>query len=432
MAEKATNVNLIKATIQQMPVAYQDRIPEVTRANLDKVYDAIWNYEPARNAFISALVGVIGMQTVESSDFRNPLAELKMNPMIYGDTDQEIFVNMAKGQGIDGFASADKALGFYESYVMSLFHNVNYSVQYPVTMRYAQMRSAFLSEYGLRDLIVGKFRSATAGAAYDEYKAMLQLLLIGYEKQILPVTVVDTPTDKETAENLMVEMQAFVEGSEFPNPANNPAGSTATSTPKSMVTFLTPKTKALMGVKALANAYNLDYADFKTRLKVVDKFDDRGNIQAIVCDARFFRCRDHFREITESRNGAAMSINYFYNVMEVISASLFYPIMVFISGRASEIQSITGTNITNAEPGKTYELDFKATPNTSSYAPQLFDITIASKVVGGNEVDGGTYIVPGTQTLVISSKETNFPISITAKSRVFSSFTKTITVNDSE
>ena len=432
MAEKPNNVNLIKAAIQQMPVAYRDRIPEVTQANLDKVYDAIWGYEPARNAFIGALVGVIGMQTVESTDFKNPLSELKRNPMVYGDTDQEIFINMAKGQGIDGFASADKALGFYESYVMSLFHSVNFSMQYPVTMRYAQMRSAFLSEYGLRNLIVGKFKSATSGAEYDEYKAMLQLLLIGYEKQILPVTVVEEPTTKEAAEDLMVEMQAFVEGSEFPNPLTNPAGSTATSSPRSMVTFLTPKTKALMGVKALANAYNLEYADFKTRLKVVDKFDDKEQIQAIVCDARFFRCRDHFREITENRNGAAMSINYFYNVMEVISASLFYPIMVFISNRSLETSSITGSNITKAVAGRSYELDFKANGSAGSYAPQIFDISIESTVVGGNETDGGTYIVPGTQTLVISAKETNFPISIKAVSREFPKISKVITVKDTE
>lgn len=427
MSVKATNANIINAVVKTLPTAYKERIPTATQTNLDAVYDAIWSYQPARNDFINALFGLIGMQTIDATDFRNPLSELKKNPMRYGDTDEEIFVNMAKGQGIDGFADAAKALGFYESYIMANFHNVNFEMQYPITVRYSQLKSAFLREYGLRDLITAKFKSAVSAGEWDEYLSMLNLLLTGYSKKALPATTVTAVTDKSSAEDLMVEMQAFVESCQFPDTTLNPAGAHSTATPQSLITFVTPKAKALMGVKALANAYNLEYADFKTRLKVVNKFDDAGNIQAIVCDARFFRCREHFREIDYNRNGAAMSVNYFYSLSEVISASMFYPVMVFTS-ESQEISEITGTNITDALPGTERQLNFEVRTSGPQYNPNIMDFEITSTVVGKGDGDPGTYLVPGTQILVISPRETNFPISVKATSRYRPSVTKTITL----
>lgn len=427
MSVKPTNANIINAVVKTLPSSYQDRIPTATQTNLEAVYDAIWNYQPARNEFINSLFGLIGMQTIDATDFRNPLSELKKNPMRYGDTDEEIFVNMVRGQGIDGYADASKALGFYESYVMANFHNVNFEQQYPITVRYSQLKSAFLSEYGLRNLITAKFKSAISAGEWDEYLAMLNLLMIGYKKKALPATTVSAVRDKTTAEDLMVEMQAFVESCQFPDTTLNPAGAQSTASPQSLITFVTPKAKALMGVKALANAYNLEYADFKTRLKVVNKFDDNGNIQAIVCDARFFRCRDHFREIDYNRNGAAMSVNYFYNLSEVISASMFYPVMIFTT-EPMEIASITGTNITDAIPGTERQLNFAVVTSGPQYNPNIMDFEITTKVVGKGEGDPGTYLVPGTQTLVISPRETNFPITVKATSRYRPSVTKTITV----
>ena len=57
---------------------------------------------------------------------------------------------------------------------MSIFHKVNLKIQYPITITFDNLRNAFTSEYGIRDMISAKMESAITGANWDEYLAMKQ------------------------------------------------------------------------------------------------------------------------------------------------------------------------------------------------------------------------------------------------------------------
>lgn len=343
---KPTNENIIKAVRAGATLDFQNRIPEDVSNNLQKVYDALMNYAPARNEFVNTLITRIGLQTVDSNAFRNPLSLYKKDPMRYGMTHEETYVNMAKGYAYDSNADAELSLKQFESYIMTMFHNVNLKMQYPVTVTYDNLRNAFLSETGIRDLVSAKMEACISGAELDEYTAMKGLIDTGYEKQVLPAVHVDEVVNEATAKELLAQIKQAVGEFAFPNPANNIVGATSSSPASNLIFITTPKVNARISVEALAYAFNLDKADVEVRTVVVDGFSHPA-IQGVLLDVRFFNCRDQFREMTSQQLANILKWNYFYTMVEMISASPFYPIRVFTTDTISDKLTI---NIDGSAP----------------------------------------------------------------------------------
>ena len=293
------------------------------------------SYAPARNEFVNTLITRIGLQTVDSNAFRNPLSLYKKDPMRYGMTHEETYVNMAKGYEYNSNADAELSLKQFESYIMTMFHNVNLKMQYPVTVTYDNLRNAFLSETGIRDLVSAKMESCISGAELDEYTAMKGLIDTGYEKNVLPAVHVDEVVNEATAKELLAQIKQAVGEFAFPNPANNIVGATSSSPASNLIFITTPKVNARISVEALAYAFNLDKADVEVRTVVVDGFSHPA-IQGVLLDVRFFNCRDQFREMTSQQLSNILKWNYFYTMVEMISASPFYPIRVFTTDTISD------------------------------------------------------------------------------------------------
>lgn len=337
---KATNANIIKAVRAQASADFQNRIPSDVSDNLQTVYDTLATYAPTRNEFVDSLVTLIGLQTVDSNTFRNPLALYKKEPMRYGATHEETYVNMCKGYAFDSNADAEMALKEFETYIMTVFHNINLKMQYPVTVTYDNLRNAFLSETGIRDLISAKMESCISGAEMDEFTAMKGLIDTGYEKEVLPAVHVDKVVDESTAKELLAQIKQAVGEFRFPNPSNNIVGATSSSNPTNLIFITTPRVNARVSVDALAYAFNMDKADVEVRTVVIDEFA-HPEIEGVLMDIRFFNCRDQFREMTSQQLANILKWNYFYTMVEMISASPFYPIRVFTSDTISDTLTIT-------------------------------------------------------------------------------------------
>lgn len=395
-----TNANVLSAVVQDLSIQLQERLPENISDNIQAVYDQILTYQPLRNEIIPALIQRIGLQTIDSQAWRNPLARYKKDPMRYGATHEETYVNMCKGKMYDARESYEYAFQIYQSYIMSMFHKVNLQMQYPVTITLNNLRDAFQSEYGIRNLIAAKMESAVTGANWDEYLAMKQLVDAGYDKQCLPAVNVPAVTDEATAKSLLVEVKAAVGEFAFPLPANNVAGATSASEPRNLIFITTPRVNAYLSVEALAYAFHLDKADVEVNTVIVDQFA-HPEIQAVVLDVRFFNCREQFREITDQRLANILSWNYFYTMVEMISPSPFYPIRVF----TTDTVATTGLSITaNAgtyTAGSEVSISASVTGGTGNYHQELLTYEIAS---GATSKD--TYIVPGTNILHAGADET--------------------------
>lgn len=397
---KATNINILNAVRKTLSYEVQRHLPEVTSSNLQQVYNDILNIQPLRNEIVPSLAQRIGLQTVESVAWRNPLARYKKDPMRYGATEEETYVNMCKGKVYDSRESYESAFQQYQSYIMSVFHKVNLKLQYPVTITFDNLRSAFTSEYGIRDMMSAKMESAISAANWDEYLAMKGLIDTGYESEVLPCVTVDKVTDEATAKKLLTEIKSAVGEFQFPEPANNILGATSSSKKVGLIWMTTPRVNAQISVEALAYAFNMDKADIEVSTVIVDKFATEA-IQGVLCDVRFFNCRDQFREMSDQRLANILSWNYFYTMVEMISPSPFFPIRVF----TTDVVANTGVTITvtggKYAQGTTVEVPYTVTGGTGTYHPKLVTLEVTD---GATSRD--TFIIPGTNLLHVGADET--------------------------
>jgi hypothetical protein len=394
-----TNANILRALKQELSFEVQNHLPSEVSDNLQKVYDTILNFAPVRNEIVPSMVNRIGMQTVDSIAWRNPLARFKKEPMRYGETHEETYVNMCKGRVYDSQADFKFAFQQYQSYIMSMFHNVNLEIQYPVTITYDNLRKAFTTEYGIRDMIMAKMESAITGANWDEYLAMRDLINVGYEKEVLPAVTVDAVTNEETAKKLLVEVKRAVGEFGFPLPENNTAGATSHSMPSNLIWVTTPNVNAHVSVDALAYAFHMDRADVEVQTVIVDKFSNPA-IQGVLCDVRFFNVREQFKEMTDQKLANVLSWNYFYTQVEMVSASPFYPIRVFTTDTVVEkptLEVATGTYT----PGQTQEVKITVSGGTGEYHQNLVTLEVESGATSAK-----TYVIPGTHLLHTGADET--------------------------
>lgn len=413
---KATNVNILNALRSEYEL--ENRIPEATLDNLSQIFTDMMSYTQGRNVVIPALLERVGLQTVDTTAWRNPLARYKKDPMRYGMTHEETFVNMCKGKLYDPRESYEYAFQQYQSYIMSVFHKVNLNMQYPVTITYDNLRSAFLTEYGIRDMMSAKMESAVTGANWDEYNAMKNMIDTGYDQQILPAVTVSAVEDEATAKALLTEIKAAVNEFRFPNPANNIAGATSASEPFNLIWVTTPRVDANISVEALAYAFNMDKAQVDVRTVIVDKFDNAA-IQGVLMDIRFFNCRDQFREMSDQRLANILSWNYFYTMVEMISASPFYPMRVFTTDTvATGSLSITASGGTYT-PGSVVDVPASVTGGTGTYHQKLLSWSVSG------QTSKDTYILPGTDQLYVGADETG-TLAVTITYRPDESVTKKV------
>nr|DAG71030.1 MAG TPA: Head protein [Caudoviricetes sp.] len=409
-----TNENLLAAAREAVPYNYQDRIPDAVKDGVEAVFTTLQNNQNARNAMIPAIVDKIAAQSIDSADFKNPLAMVKKEPMRYGAKEEEIFINLIKGTPLDTQAGCEVNFKYYYDYAMAAYHTINFNIQYPFTVKFDSIRKAFFERFGIRDYIAGQFQAAYASSEWDEYLTMKELIDAGYKNKLLFAKNVDAITDEATAKAFLRAVRATIREFRFPKPNYNTAGANSSASPDQLVLLITPEAEAAIDVDALAYAFHMSRAEIETRTIVVDGFDNE-NIVGVLADIRFFKVRDQFKLLTYQQNAASLNWDYFLTVSEMISASPFYPVCVFTTEDVGG-DTITFTT-TTAKRGAETPIIVTLTSTTSYYAPQLFDYSLK-----GN-VKPNTMIVPGTNILIVDKDETG-TLTMTAKYRLDPNVTK--------
>lgn len=432
MAEKLdlTNVNLLNAVRNTMSVDYRDRVPQATQDNIDAINKTLTDpYNPmARNELVPALVNLIVSQSISTEAFRNPLRILNSNAMPYGNGEQEVYVNFAQGYAHNANISIEDATAIYNSYIMALYHKINFNNDYPVTIYFEDLRGAFLDSYGLRNLISAKVESVVSACNWDEFNTAKELLASAHRAgNVYPVHV-DKVTDQETANALAKQIQSYIDKIQFPNPLYNFAGATSAAKEDTILLFVDPDTKAAMNVDSYASAYNLDRMIPKAQQVLIDNFNDAEGIVAVLVDKRFFKIREQYRLMVQDNVNRGLRWNSTYTVKEMFSYSLFYPIIVF----TTEQVLVSGINATNKGSVKAgTDVDFS--DNFSVTSTGVADKAVDLEVQGNSSAD--TYIIPGTTILRIAKNETNLKnkanIASTVKVKVTSRYdtSKTATIS---
>lgn len=349
---QASTVDILNVIRANASSEYQNLVPEISVASqIPKVGEVLFGYPALANQFLASLMNRIALVRVKSATFNNKFSRFKKGYLEFGETVEEIFVELAKVQRFDPNKAAAREFKRTHPDVRTAFHAMNWQVQYPVTVSYQQLRTAFTSESGVRDLIERVIQSVYVAAEYDEWLLTKYLII----KAVTSGKMTPIGIPANNMEEAAIEYRGVSSQMEFLRTDMNSAG-VHTSTPKGRQAILMDaKYNARYDVSVLANAFNMDKAEFKGKLTLVDDFCTFDNerwaeiiaecdgietvtadelalmagVKAILVDEDWFQIYDNLTEMTETHVGSGMYWNYWLNVFKTISSSPFHNAVVF-------------------------------------------------------------------------------------------------------
>lgn len=377
-------------------VDYRNYVPKADANDVESVRTIgaiIMDYPALQNEFLNALVNRIGRVMLTSKMYSNPIAFFKKGVLEYGESIEEIFVNIAKVQEFNPEIAEQEVFKRVVPDVRAAFHIMNYQKFYKATVTQEQLKQAFLSWDGVTDLIARIVDSMYTGANYDEFLVMKYLLARHIlDGRVYPVTV---PTvTAENAKAIITTVKGVSNKLTFMNSDYNPAAVRTFTDKSDQYMIVNSVFDATMDVNVLASAFNMDKAEFLGHRVLIDGFGDLdvarlgeifagdptynepsqeelaalNAIPAVIVDKDWFMVFDMLTQFTEQYNGQGLYWNYFYHVWKTFSVSPFANSVLFVPGTPS-VTSVTVSPTTASVP-KGGSVSLSAVVVTEYFAPQ--------------------------------------------------------------
>lgn len=418
----ASTLDILNVIRANASYDYQQSVPEVTQAvDIPRVGEIIYGTPAFANQFLNALVNRIALVRVQSATFNNPYSRLKKGYLEFGETVEDIFVNIAKVVEYTPEKGEEREFKRTLPDVKSAFHVMNWRVMYPVTIQDEDLRQAFLSMEGVQNLIAKIVDSVYTAAEYDEFLLFKYLLIkaISHGK-LKPLSIGDGTEPKDAAvafrgtSNLLPFMSS-----------NYNDAQVKTTTPKDrQIIFMDATYNADFDVNVLASAFNMEKADFMGRLYLIDNWTEFDNerfeviransdgieevtsaeltlmagVKAVLIDENWFQVYDNNNKFTEKYVASGLYWNYFYHTWKTVSNSPFANAVVFALSTANTALPASVTfNITDKSVSDTaITLTLVLDESTASLAPSnvRFEQTEALTADGIAVHPFGAVIIP--------------------------------------
>lgn len=439
-----SSVDILNAIRNNASINYKDYVPQAT-ADSDSIREigaVIMDYPALQNEFLSALVNRIGRVILTSKSYDNPWAMFKKGMLEFGESIEEVFVNIAKPFQFDPQVAESNVFKREIPDVRSAFHIMNYQKFYKATISNDQLRQAFLSIDGITDLIAKIVDAMYTGANYDEFQTMKYMLA----KHILnglmnPVTIPDINT--ANMNSIVSTIKGVSNKFTFLNSKNNLAGVMNHTPKQEQYLLVNSQFDATMNVEVLASAFNMDKAEFDGHHVLVDSFGDLDierlnilfaddptytgisesqlkaldDIPCVLVDEDWFMIFDNYQNFTEQYNGEGLYWNYWYHVWKTFSVSPFSNNAVFVVGTpAVKTVAVTPAKATVSAGG---QLQLSVTVKTDNYAPQ----SVVWSISPGDKAS-----ISSTGMLKVNSDATGGDITVTATSTFDSTKIGTATI----
>lgn len=360
----ASTVDILNVIRQNASLAYQNSVPAITQAtDIPKVGEVIYGTPAFANEFINALINRIALVRVQSATFNNPYERLKKGYLDYGESVEEIFVNIARVFEFSQEKAEGRELKQYKPDVKSAFHTMNWRVIYPVSVSDEELRMAFLSAEGVTDLIARIVDSVYTAANYDEYLLFKYMLI----KAITNGNMKPAPVNGATATNWAKAFRGVSNILPFMKKEYNAAGVMNTTPKNRQVIFMDAQFNADFDVDVLSAAFNMDKADFMGSLYLIDDWttfdNDRfevirensdgieevtqaeltlmASVKAVIMDEEWFQVYDNLTRFAEKFVASGLRWNYFYHTWKTISFSPYANAVVFVLNSATTANPAT-------------------------------------------------------------------------------------------
>lgn len=410
-----------------MPSVNPVRIPDDNRS-LHNIGQYIMQYESYQNAYLTALVNRIARVIVTSRMWKDKWAVFDMGKMDYGETIEEIFVNIAKPHSYDPAKAETQVFKREIPDVRAAFHSMNYQKFYKVTISNDQLRQAFLSYYDMNELIARIVDSLYTAMNLDTFLTKKYMLAReAINGGIYTVVTKPISGDGADPDDAITKYRQYTNNLEFLKTLYNRAG-VRNSTPIADQVIIVPnEAEATLGVKVLAAAFNLSEVDYISKRIAVDSFefdaDDEARLAELFADDSTYRpftgeekkalqlisavklakdwfmCFDNFEQFTENYNGEGLYWQYFFHVWKTFSVSPFANAVLF----TSQVSEVTAVTVSPATANVAQGTSIVMTAGVAGTG--LFEKTVEWSVKGAEDLASGTRIDGTSGVLRVASDE---------------------------
>lgn len=419
----ASTLDILNVIRQNASYDYQQNVPVITKStDIPAVGEIIYGTPAFANQFLNALINRIALVAVKSATFNNPYSILKKGYLEFGETVEEIFVNIAKA--VDFTPEKAEAREYKRNIpdVRSAFHTMNWRVMYPVTIQDEDLKLAFLSVDGVTNLIAKIVDSVYTAAQYDEFLLFKYMLIKAVNKGKIKQFALKDNTEKTAAKAFRGISNALT----FMSSEYNEVGVTNSTPRDRQVIFMDSFFNADFDVEVLSAAFNMDKADFMSRLFLIDNFTTFDNarfdviranstgldevttaeltamkkVKAIILDEDFFQVYDNINKFTEKYAASGLYWNYFYHTWKTISYSPFANAVVFTDSPEVALPETLSAHVdSKAESEEATILTFSVEGSGAALEPSTYNFiqTEATVSAGIGVQRYGALLIPASQ-----------------------------------
>lgn len=410
---------------------YQRTVPEITtESGIEVISAPLLQYPNLMNEFINVLVQKIAYSKLYFKMYNNPLKFLEGDDLPLGAIGEEIYINPIDGRdyNIDDFSGLLKK---YEADIKVQYNVINFDKQYPVTVIRQKLKQAFMSWDMLESFIGGITTSMYNGAYIDQYNLTKALITNAFRSNAVQIKKISAPTTKELAEEFVIQARTLFLNFQTPLTDYNAWKKVggygreiiSWSNPEDIVFLIRNDINAYIGVKVLAQAFNISEAQLMGRVIGVNNFNiynskkeviyDGSNIIGMIADKSWFRIQNQDMYMEDFRNANNRSINYYLNVIKMYQYSYFANAVVFATELPTGIavQDITVNSNSLVQGENTIEMVVNPANTTE-------EITVTVDETNSTHVTAE--IVDIRHVKVTCDASTTSPVTLTFKAGTFS------------
>lgn len=369
---KAKNSTELLSYIINVTPELRDEIDlPVQGESIKPIGEIIVNNQRYRNAFINT-VNLIGLTVIKRNAWDNPWDFTKRGTLRFGQQIREIVNDLCNVYDYNkNFANKTRFLENEVPNVFNYIHEVNFQKFYETTTSDTQLSMAFDSEDSLFEFIDNAISMLYESLQYDTYIVDKYMLC----KRILDGTITSVQIQNYATLTDRKRVSAIKDISNkltFRSPNYNPAGIRRATSFDEQITIINTKFEADFSTDVLATSYFKDEADMKSRLVLIDGFDNHdterltmlleegykpfteeeltqlANVPAVIISREWFMDYDYALDTesgtkqTEFYNPTTLENNHFLHAWRVFSTSPFENAVVFTSDKPS-VSAITVT-----------------------------------------------------------------------------------------
>ena len=438
----STTRDILNAIRESASQNYKNYVPVLLDGDdIKKIGNILMDNVTLKNEFLQTLVNRIGYVITTSKSYKNPLSIFKKGRLDYGETVEEIFVNIAKPFHFDVDVATSEVYKREHPDVRTAFHVVNFQTFYKQTTEDVTLRQAFLSYDGVNDLLSRIIEAMVTAEQYDEFtttKYMLAHLMI---KGLIKTETIGKPVDKDTTTAVAKVLRKTSNDFTFMKDKFNLMGVKNVTSFDDQYILISTDFEAEMSVDVLAWAFNMSKVDYLAHRVLIDDFGDidvermkellgdlyvdisddemkaLSDIPALLVDKSFFQIYDNYTNMDTIYNQQGLYYNHFYHVWKIFSASPFSNAVTFVSG----VPAVTSVTVspTTATLSEGARLQLIANVETKNFASKSViwksdDEKVTVSPTGMVEVlEGATGTVKVTATSVLDpSKNAKCDITI--------------------